>query len=66
MSGLAFVLADTAILLGGHSDAAFEVFAKESLGGEIQLIADLLDGHIGRFEQGAGLQNNTALDPLGS
>ena len=41
------ILPQTSILLGGHTATAFEVFAEEGLAGEVQLVANLLHGHIG-------------------
>ena len=42
----------------------FEVFTEERLRGKIQFIGDLLNAHVGIFEQSLGFDDHVVVDPL--
>ena len=52
------------ILLRRHAHIELEVFAKEGLGGEVELYGDFFDAHVGGFEELARFVDDHAHYPL--
>ena len=55
----------TAIFARTHTGVLLEILAEKRLGGEVQLIADLLDRLIRIAQQGLGLLDDEAVDDFG-
>lgn len=48
----------------GDACGAFEEFAEEGLGGEVQFITDLLDRPVGGFQERLGFHHHVTFYPL--